>query len=83
MKGKRYGRVVMTSSGAGLFAQHGQSNYAAAKAGLYGLTKALAFEGEQYGIGVNAVLPVARTAIAIGNEIPDFEKYIADLRMPP
>lgn len=65
MRAKGYGRVVMTSSAGGLFAMGGQANYAAAKAAVYGLTKALAFEGREYGIFVNAVLPHANTEIRI------------------
>jgi NAD(P)-dependent dehydrogenase (short-subunit alcohol dehydrogenase family) len=60
---KGYGRVVMTSSAGGLFAMGGQANYAAAKAGVYGLAKALAFEGRPHGILVNTVLPHATTDI--------------------
>ena len=41
----------------------GQANYAAAKAAVYGLTKALAFEGREHGIFVNTVLPHANTEI--------------------
>src|SRR5260370_636521 len=63
MQAKGYGRVVMTSSAGGLFAMGGQANYAAAKAAVYGLTKALAFEGRDHGIFVNAVLPHANTEI--------------------
>jgi NAD(P)-dependent dehydrogenase (short-subunit alcohol dehydrogenase family) len=63
MRAKGYGRVVMTSSAGGLFAMGGQANYAAAKAAVYGLTKALAFEGRDHGIQVNAVLPHANTEI--------------------
>jgi NAD(P)-dependent dehydrogenase (short-subunit alcohol dehydrogenase family) len=60
---KGYGRVVMTSSAGGMFAMSGQANYAAAKAGVYGLAKALAFEGRRHGINVNTVLPHATTDI--------------------
>ena len=63
MRAKGYGRVVMTSSAGGLFATGGQANYAAAKAAVYGLTRALAVEGREHGIGVNAVLPHASTEI--------------------
>jgi NAD(P)-dependent dehydrogenase (short-subunit alcohol dehydrogenase family) len=65
MRAKGYGRVVMTSSAGGLFAMGGQANYAAAKAAVYGLTKALAFEGRADGIFVNAVLPHANTEIRL------------------
>jgi NAD(P)-dependent dehydrogenase (short-subunit alcohol dehydrogenase family) len=65
MRAKGYGRVVMTSSAGGLFAMGGQANYAAAKAAVYGLTKALAFEGRDHRIFVNAVLPHANTEIRV------------------
>jgi NAD(P)-dependent dehydrogenase (short-subunit alcohol dehydrogenase family) len=54
-----YGRVVMTSSAGGMFSCAGLSNYAAAKAGVYGLCKALAYEGAEHGIRVNTILPMA------------------------
>jgi NAD(P)-dependent dehydrogenase (short-subunit alcohol dehydrogenase family) len=65
------GRVVMTSSAGGLFAMRGESNYAAAKAGIYGLCKALAIEGADHGIRVNAVLPKAATTISAADPVPD------------
>jgi NAD(P)-dependent dehydrogenase (short-subunit alcohol dehydrogenase family) len=75
MREKGYGRVVMTSSAGGLFAFAGESNYAAAKGGAYGLMKALAFEGAQHGILVNAILPMATTTITADDPVPDYEKY--------
>ena len=53
--------IVTTTSNAGLFAQPGQSNYAAAKAGIAGLTVTVADELERYGVRVNAISPAART----------------------
>jgi NAD(P)-dependent dehydrogenase (short-subunit alcohol dehydrogenase family) len=74
-------RVVMTSSAGGMFAMQGESNYAAAKAGVYGLCKALASEGEYHDIKVNAVLPMASTTIAADKPVPGHaEKYPAGLR---
>jgi NAD(P)-dependent dehydrogenase (short-subunit alcohol dehydrogenase family) len=59
MRERGYGRIVMVSSSAGLFGAAASANYAAAKAGVYGLTRALAIEGRPLGINVNAVLPQA------------------------
>jgi NAD(P)-dependent dehydrogenase (short-subunit alcohol dehydrogenase family) len=54
-------RVVNTSSGAGLMGSFGQGNYAAAKAGVVGMTLVAAAELARYGITVNAIAPAART----------------------
>ncbi|MCW3841496.1 SDR family NAD(P)-dependent oxidoreductase, partial [Micromonospora yasonensis] len=56
-------RVVNTSSGAGLMGSVGQSNYAAAKAGVAALTVVAAAELARYGVTVNAIAPSARTAM--------------------
>ncbi|MCU1456150.1 MAG: Short-chain dehydrogenase/reductase [Actinomycetia bacterium] len=77
MKAKGYGRVVFTSSGTGMFGHQGAANYAAAKAALYGLAKALAFEGAERGIRVNVLLPLAYTAIGADQPIPDYARYRA------
>ncbi|GAA4127301.1 SDR family oxidoreductase [Actinomadura keratinilytica] len=56
-----YGRIVNTSSPAGLFGNFGQANYATAKMGLVGFTRTLAHEGAKYDIKANAIAPVAWT----------------------
>jgi len=61
MKDQQYGRIVLTSSGSGLFGNFGQTNYAAAKAGLVGLMNALKIEGAKYNVLVNTVAPIANT----------------------
>jgi NAD(P)-dependent dehydrogenase (short-subunit alcohol dehydrogenase family) len=61
LREQRYGRVVSTTSAAGILGNFGQANYAAAKAGIVGLTKVLGIEGAKHGITANAIAPVART----------------------
>ena len=59
MQEKGYGRIVMTGSAGGVFPEQGYSEYATAKAGIVGLTRALAAEGKEHGIYVNAIHPQA------------------------
>lgn len=57
MKERGYGRIVNIGSINGQAGQYGQVNYAAAKSGIHGFTKALAQEGARFGITVNAIAP--------------------------
>jgi len=57
MVGRGYGRIVNIGSINGQAGQYGQVNYAAAKSGIHGFTKALAQEGARTGITVNAIAP--------------------------
>ena len=57
MREKNFGRIINISSVNGLKGQIGQSNYAAAKAGIIGFTKSLALESANKGITVNAIAP--------------------------
>ena len=57
MNGRKYGRIVNIGSINGQAGQYGQVNYAAAKSGIHGFTKALAQEGARAGITVNAIAP--------------------------
>jgi len=57
MREHRFGRIVNIGSVNGQAGQYGQVNYAAAKSGIHGFTKALALEGASRGITVNAIAP--------------------------
>jgi len=61
MREQGYGRIVSTSSAAGVFGNFGQTNYGAAKMGLVGFTRVLAVEGAKYNIKANAIAPLALT----------------------
>jgi NAD(P)-dependent dehydrogenase (short-subunit alcohol dehydrogenase family) len=63
MKAAGYGRIVFTSSSAGMFGSPWQANYAAAKTGVVGLCNVIALEGARHGISANAVMPMALTGI--------------------
>jgi NAD(P)-dependent dehydrogenase (short-subunit alcohol dehydrogenase family) len=69
------GRIVNTVSEAGLYGGTGQVNYVAAKAGIAGLTIALARELKKYGVTVNAIAPRARTRMT--------ETMLGDYGAPP
>lgn len=61
-----YGRIINTSSEAGLWGNPGQANYSAAKGGIYSLTLTLARELKRFGVTVNAIAPRARTRMTEG-----------------
>lgn len=59
MRAQKYGRLVFTVSGSGLYGNFGQANYAMAKLGTHGLAQTLAIEGGGRNIVVNSVAPAA------------------------
>ena len=61
MREQGYGRIISTSSAAGIFGNFGQTNYGAAKMGLVGFTRVLAVEGAKFNIKANSIAPLALT----------------------
>ncbi len=83
MRENRYGRIVMTTSGAGLYGNFGQTNYSAAKTGLVGLMNTIRLEGEKHNIKVNTIAPVAATRLTEDVMPPDwFEKLKPEFVAP-
>jgi len=72
MKEQGSGSIINTTSVSGLLGNFGQSNYAAAKAGIYGLTRTASIELQRFGVRVNAVAPIAKTRLT--EDLPMFEK---------
>ena len=78
MKDRGWGRVVNIGSINGQAGQYGQVNYAAAKSGIHGFTKALAQEGARFGITVNAIAPgYIDTEMVAAVPPPVLEKIVA------
>lgn len=64
------GRIVNTTSVSGMLGNFGQANYAAAKAGIYGLTRTMSIELQKHRITVNALAPIAKTRMT--DDLPMF-----------
>jgi len=77
-----YGRIVLTSSIGGLYGNHGVANYAAAKAGVIGLSNVAALEGAPEGVTSNVIVPAAVTRMAAGIDTSAYPPMGPDLVAP-
>ncbi|MFH1092107.1 MAG: SDR family oxidoreductase, partial [Pseudomonadota bacterium] len=83
MRENRYGRIIFTSSTAGVIGNFGQTNYGAAKMGLIGLANVLKLEGDKHNIKVNVILPSAGTRFSEDVMPPEmFEKLKVEYITP-
>ena len=73
---QRYGRIVFTSSGSGIFGNFGQANYGAAKMGMLGLANVLALEGAARNVYVNCLGPGAATRMT--NTVPGRDEDLGE-----
>lgn len=63
MREKGYGRIIFTTSAAGLYGNFGQTNYSAAKMGLVGFMNTIKLEGKKYNVKANTVAPLAASRL--------------------
>lgn len=77
-----YGRVVLTSSIGGLYGSRHVANYAAAKAGMIGLSNVIAIEGAGHGVRCNVIVPAALTRLAEGLDTSAYPPMEPDLAAP-
>ncbi|HEX7856346.1 MAG TPA: SDR family NAD(P)-dependent oxidoreductase [Sphingobium sp.] len=77
-----YGRIILTSSIAGLYGERNVAAYCAGKGALIGLGNALALEGAEHGVLCNLIVPAAKTRLAEGRDTSAFPPMEADLVAP-
>jgi NAD(P)-dependent dehydrogenase (short-subunit alcohol dehydrogenase family) len=77
-----YGKIVLTSSIAGLYADKGNAAYSVAKAGLIGMSNSIALDGAEYGVKCNALVPAAVTRLSEGIDTSAFPAMEPELVAP-
>lgn len=82
MSAAGYGRIVLTSSIGGLYGNHEVANYAAAKAGVIGLSNVAALEGAADGVRSNVIVPAAVTRMAAGIDTSAYPPMDPELVAP-
>jgi len=83
MSDARYGRIVLTSSIAGLYGDKNLAGYAVSKAGLIGLSNAISLEGADYGVQCNAIVPAAVTRLSEGIDTSSFPTTMTPEEVAP
>ena len=73
------GRIINVTSGAGLNGNFGQVNYSAAKAAIVGITRTVAREWARFGICVNAIAPLAKTAMTMNMPVEMYKEFIKNV----
>lgn len=77
-----YGRIVFVASIAGLYGERDVAAYCTAKGAINGLSNALALEGLDHGVGVNCIVPAARTRLVEGRDVEGFPPWGPELVAP-
>lgn len=80
---QKYGRIIVTSSTAGLYGNFGQCNYSAAKSAMIGFGETLAKEGAKYNIRTNIIAPVAATRMTATVMPPELLEHLTPDRVVP
>lgn len=77
-----YGRIVFVASIAGLYGERDVAAYCTAKGAINGLSNALALEGLDHGVGVNCIVPAAKTRLVEGRDVDGFPPWGPELVSP-
>ncbi|MEO7159878.1 MAG: SDR family NAD(P)-dependent oxidoreductase [Polaromonas sp.] len=82
-RAQRYGRIIVTTSSAGRYGNHGLGAYAASKGAIEMLMRSLAAEGASYGIRINAISPYALTQMTAAHLAPEVAACLTPAAVAP